>query len=215
MSIENFEGECFVAFTDISGFKKMMKEERIAREKMRIFYSTGYRTLYHNHKVNGLFISDCGILFSRNKDESKYLQLKELLKVIKKINIEMLNNDVMLTTSIAFGEFSMKNNLEFDGIEKNPIYGDAYVNAYTDTNKKNPKLMPGQCRIINYITDNNFEEDDIFSFVQKKGKYYYYYWNVDDKNKIGNFNKEYKNCFNFNFNGMLEALKKYRGENAN
>ncbi len=29
------------------------------------------------------------------------------------------------------------------------IYGDEYLSAFFDNEKKNPKLKPGQCRIIN------------------------------------------------------------------
>ena len=82
-----------------------MQQNR-ATDALNQFYSEGYRALRKQNKVEGLFVSDSGILFVKNTDGSITQQLHSLLSVIKKINIAMLQNDYMLTTSIAYGEFS-------------------------------------------------------------------------------------------------------------
>ncbi len=58
-----------VLFTDISGFKKMMrKDSKVAYQKMRVFYHIGYMSLFGHNQfkpfVEGFFLSDCGILFA-------------------------------------------------------------------------------------------------------------------------------------------------------
>ena len=66
-----YNGTTLVPFTDISGFKKMMrKDSKVAYQKMRAFYHIGYMSLFGHNQfkpfVGGLFLSDCGILFERD-----------------------------------------------------------------------------------------------------------------------------------------------------
>jgi len=58
-----YNGTTLVAFTDLSGFKKMMrKDSKVAYQKMRTFYNIGYMSLFGDHQfepfVEGLFFSD-------------------------------------------------------------------------------------------------------------------------------------------------------------
>ena len=66
MPILDFNGDTFVAFTDISGFKELMKNDRNALESIRHFYQSGYNVLQTIGNIEGFFVSDCGILFARN-----------------------------------------------------------------------------------------------------------------------------------------------------
>ena len=98
MPIEDFEGKTFVAFMDIVGFKKMMKESNKAWKVLHEFYNCGYKTLKWQNfecQIDGIFVSDCGVLFARGRDS--VCQLKALLNVVKEINKKMLERDVMLT----------------------------------------------------------------------------------------------------------------------
>ena len=157
MSVQNFNGNTFVAFTDISGFKEMMKGDGTrAIKALAKLNQAGFDSLNANTNVNGFFISDCGILFVKNTDLSESEKLKAILKVIKEINKKLLSQDIMLTTSIAYGEFSYQQRIEFDGISKNPIYGNAYVSAFLDNETGTPKMQPGQCRIVT----NNLNENE-------------------------------------------------------
>lgn len=202
MQTFNFSGNTFVAFVDVCGFKTMMKEseERVYRV-LNAFYQVGYDVLRksRNH-INGIFVSDCGILFSREGGQQE--QLENLLQVVKVINRRMLGDDVMLTTNIAYGSFRYENRIEFIGIEKNMIYGNAYLSAYLDS-LANPKMEAGQCRIL--INNISREILDSNEFLKTQGrKHYYYYWNIDDSEKIESFKKAYKNS---KYKGILEVLK--------
>lgn len=152
MAIDDYEGNTFVAFLDISGFKVMMNNERRAQRALDRFYQAGFWVLGNqnnvaNGRVDGFFVSDSGILFVRNDGEGGVEQLELIMRAVERINRKMLRNDFMLTTSIAYGHFSYHGRLEFRCIEKNPIYGDAYVHAFLDNENGKPKIQPGQCRI--------------------------------------------------------------------
>ena len=75
-------------------------------------------------------VSDCGILFVRDDNPSKPEKLRLLLDVVEKINRDLLEHNVMLTTSIAYGKFSYHSRIEFPGIEKNLFLGYAYIDAF-------------------------------------------------------------------------------------
>lgn len=102
MPIERFNNETFVAFTDISGFKELMKNEENAVRALNHLNKTGYSVLQDTPTINGIIISDSGILFSRNNGSEGLLQL---LSAIQLINRKMLRFNLMLTTSIAYGSF--------------------------------------------------------------------------------------------------------------
>ncbi|MCK9392783.1 MAG: hypothetical protein M0Q01_14590 [Syntrophales bacterium] len=207
MPIRNFLGETFVAFTDISGFKEMMKGDgKQAVHALDRLNQVGYNILLNNHNINGLFVSDSGVIFVNDNALSKYDRLKNLLNVLRSINRELLQDDIMLTTSIAFGHFSYHQRLEFEGIEKNPIFGNAYVTAYFDNEKGKPKIQPGQCRIVNNnVDDLYFNHSDL---IERTGSHFYYYWMVNQADEITDFKNKYTDAYQLKYQGMLKALKR-------
>jgi hypothetical protein len=207
MPISDFIGETFVAFLDISGFKEMMKDDQQAVKSLSRFYSCGYNVLQnHQNHINGFFVSDCGILFVRaDSNQAWNTQLNWLLDVIKNLNRSLLCDDIMLTTSIAFGQFSYHQRIEFEGIEKNPVYGHAYVSAFLGNENGNPKIQPGQCRIIKkglckLELNNDWR-------IKEQLSHFYYYWMLDSEADIGGFEKHYKDAYQLKYSGMLKALK--------
>ncbi len=209
MPVQNYNGETFVAFLDISGFKELMKDDKKALEALRRLYQAGYDALQSTEGVEGFFVSDSGILFVRTGNPEE--RLKKILSVIKTINARMLERDYMLTTSIAFGNFDYHDKLEFDGIEKNPIYGYAYVQAFLDNETGNPRLQPGQCRLVKngLPQEINFNNDDFSLLRQKRNDntHLYFYWNVSDGNHIEEFEHQYNDSYKLKYSGMLKALK--------
>ena len=91
MPIADFNGETFVAFLDISGFKEMMKGDGsqavYALDRLNV---AGYDVLKHNRDIAGFFISDCGVLFVKNETMNKKEQLESMLKVVKDINKRLI-----------------------------------------------------------------------------------------------------------------------------
>ena len=198
--LNKFSGQTFVAFIDICGFKAMMSENK-AFDALNKFYQIGYDELQACGDINGIFISDCGILYVI-RDTSKKEKLKILLRIVKSINLKMLEADYMLTTNIAYGDFSYHERIEFNGISKNLMMGNAYVKAFLDSQAK-PKIDVGECRILKEDIQEDFFENP---HLCPRGKYFYYYWNVEDPEKIDLFKKDYKDS---RYIGALQILKNY------
>lgn len=220
MPLSNFDGYTFVAYLDISGFKKLIKQGDKAWEALDKLYQLGYDVLRPNSndialKVEGLFVSDCGILFVRGSYSNKE-KLLSLLKIVEKINRGMLKDDFMLTTSIAYGHFKYQERIVFKGIVKNLIYGGAYISSYSDTEIGKPTIQPGQCRIIieNLPPEiiellEEEERERILKKINKEdGKHYYFYWNVENPEEIEDFKKRYNDSYNLKYAGMLKALRR-------
>jgi len=208
--MEDFSGTCFVAFTDISGFKTMMKEGERAVRAIDTLYNARFNVLANTSDVNGLFISDYGILFSRNQNHNQRQQLEVLLDVVCKLNQQVLHNDIMLTTSIAWGEFSYHNRIEFPGINKQPIYGNAYVSAFLDIEKGVPRIQPEQCRIIKHgIPMEIFSTVTQQAHIENAKAHCYYYWMVKESENITEFKSGYQDSYNLKYAGMLNAIKRH------
>lgn len=203
--LNNFSDETFVAFIDICGFKAMMNENK-AFYALDKFYQIGYDELQTCRDINGIFISDCGILYV-TRDTSKEEKLEILLRIVKSINLKMLDANYMLTTNIAYGDFFYQERRGFNGISKNLMMGNAYVKAFLDSQAK-PKIDVGECRILK----DNIEEDFFKNpHLCPRGKYFYYYWNVEDPEKIDLFKKDYKDS---RYIGALQILKNYSNRNS-
>ena len=152
MPLEDFQADTFVAFTDITGFTLMMREGdgRRAVRALDDFYSVGYGVVRDQARarVDGLFVSDCGVLFARAESLPVGERLNAFLGAVETIHRRCSERAVFLSTSIAWGPFSYHQRIEIPGIEKNPIYGSAYVHAFADNDGGTPKIYAGECRII-------------------------------------------------------------------
>lgn len=222
MPISDFDGNTFVAFIDICGFKEMVRQRERAWRALDRFYQLGYDVLRAHRQENnesgveGIFVSDCGILFVRGNGSNRD-KLLSLLECIKEINKGMLDEGFMLTTSIAYGPFKYQERIELRGIEKNLVYGSAYLGAYLDSSNEKPLIQPGQCRIVienlpdDVITSLAARQGELLSRINRESnKHYYYYWNVDSPGEIEDFKERYNNSYDLKYAGMLKALK---GEN--
>lgn len=206
MAVSNFNGDTFVAFTDISGFKEMMKGDgQKAIRALDKLNRAGYAALQRKPEINGFFVSDCGILFVKDNSLSKHEKLSVMLEVVEDINRSLLDDDIMLTTSIAYGKFSYHSRIEFDGIEKNPIYGNAYVAAFLDNETGKPIIQPGQCRIVLDQNDHNLIE--VNDRLLETTKHLDFYWMVDKFEQIEGFKSQYNDSYQLKYRGMLSALK--------
>lgn len=211
MAIQDFSGQTFVAFLDISGFKELMKNDNEALAALSCLYSSGYEVLSEPNTVEGFFVSDSGILFVREGTNQE--KLSKILAAVKSINLKMLNDGYLLTTSISFGTFDYHGKLEFQGIEKNPIYGSAYVKAFLDNEKGTPKIQPGQCRILkNNLPEEIDNTTNNFPMLKERlpdRTHLYFYWNVPTIESIVEFEANYNNSYKLKYDGMLNALRQH------
>jgi hypothetical protein len=185
MPMQDFSGDTFVAFTDIAGFKSMMKDERRGPEALDALYFSGYKVIAEqppeDPRVEGLFVSDCGVLFVPGVGNA-VAKLESLLSAIERLNKLCFEQAVSLTTSVAWGNFSYHQRFEILGIAKSAIYGNAYVAAFIDNESDSPKLYPNECRVMK----QNLPPEVIERFGRREGpigsrsreteKYYYFEW---------------------------------------
>jgi hypothetical protein len=181
----DYSGQTFVAFTDIAGFKTMMANENRLMHAMDALYLSGYRVLRKNQRdtvVEGIFISDCGILFARKIRESDLKAIGSLLEVLAEIHRDVFESAFSLTTSIVFGPFAYRGKVEFEGLDKNAIHGHAYVSAFKDNESKTPKLYPNECRILKAglppeISMDRMQTLDITrGRIREEDKHFYFEW---------------------------------------
>lgn len=186
-----------------------------ALDALNNLYKYGYRIIQeNNHSVEGFFISDSGILFTRDS-ENLSSSFNYLLQAIRKINLEMLNKGFLLTTSIAYGHFRYQDKIDFNGIEKNPIYGEAYISAFLDNEKDKPKIKPGECRVVRKNLprdlkdkiDSQIESYDIFRLLKPRKSHYYFYWMLNNSDDIDSFSREYIKAYDSRYLEIKNLLK--------
>lgn len=220
MPLERFDRDTAIAFVDISGFGAIMKRDRDnAMEKLRIFYENGYMTLRaHKHtppvpNVEGLFVTDCGILFVRHRDGQPVSLLERLLEVIEDLNRRMLAAGIALQTSVTYGHFAYHPKADFDGIEKNYIFGDGYIDAFRDNESAAPKLDPGLCRLpIASLPRGTVEaaehsQSPIWRRCRRQGKHLYFYWMVRETEQIDQIRECYKVANRSKYDIINETLR--------
>lgn len=172
---------------------------------MDCFYTAGFSILQRHNNVHGMLVSDCAVLFAVG-NHLPIIKLRNILSVTEQLNRELIRNEIMLTTSIAYGQFKYHQRLEFPGIEKNPIYGHAYIAAFLDNESGHPRIQPGQCRIVK----KNLPPID-FSDLERTREtknHYYYYWMLSNSAQIQNFNNLYNDAYQLKYRGMLDAINK-------
>lgn len=224
----------FVAFIDISGFKELMRrDEVIALKVIRRFFKIGYDITNPDignpeGKIQGLFISDCCVIWTQateDTNESKISQFNLILQAVRDINKAVLDDhlmktqDTMLKSSIAFGDFKYIDTQKHALIQKEMIFGDAYIRAYDDNSTK---LDPGLCRIvvdkkfpeeIKSKIDQNNESSIFCSLIKKKQSKYYFFWNCHSNEEVEIFWRAYLRSKKEVYKKMYAALSQNSSHN--
>ncbi len=202
--IENFEGTTWIAYMDISGFKKFMQENK-GLNVLNKFMDDAYQELGTTEIFDGIFFSDSGVVFypqriSKNNDRVIFRVLNELLKFIKRLNTRYMTpsskwEDVSFLTKccVAFGDFKFQNKEENNHILKGPVYGRGYVKAYLSIEKNIPHGMEiGEVRILYYNLKRAFyskfkentEYDEFNHLYQFSKDHTYYSWTLRENPNI-------------------------------
>ena len=187
MPLEPFDGNTFVAFTDIAGFKHMMRNRERASRALDALYGGGYNVLERAGQtavpVSGLFVSDCGVIYAADRlNQGPVDQLRAVCEAIALLHKWCFDRAVMLATSIAYGSFTYQERVEFRGIGKNPIVGPAYLAAYLDHCDAGTKLYVPEVRIVRQNLPDLAEQycesggDGLARKLRKEEKHYYFEW---------------------------------------
>ena len=198
--MNNFDGQTWVAFSDLSGLKKMYsKSHKKAAKALSKFYSSVYNLQQSKVVINAIVVSDCAVFWIDKQDCKN--ELSVLLDKVKQLHQKMLP-DYLLRTTIAYGHFKYQQRIEMPTIRKNMIIGGAYLDAFM----KNDKIEHGAIVIVEL--PSKMEMKDIINddYVTKKiqGKFYEYFWMLNNKSEIKEFVKRRKEIQE----NIFENLKK-------
>jgi hypothetical protein len=214
--MRQFNSKTFVCFIDISGFKIELKNSIDGAVRMLdTFYSAGYRTLKEYPTLNGIFVSDSGIIFPDKGTPTE--RLEAVLRAVKEINLRMLKNNFLTTTSIAYGHLEYRKKFAFDRIKKNAILGNGYINAFLDSENDENKILAGQVRITKQLDEENpkkiiFDKLEFnkstLRFLEDKNTHYYFHWYLSKHTDKKNANEVFMRfCQNKNYD-KYDILKK-------
>lgn len=197
----------------------MMERRERAEAALHRFYQTGYdlmRAHGTDHpRVEGIFVSDCGVLFVRPGSAGPVESLCRMLAFVRGLNQRLLPHRVMLSTAIAYGNFRYEERIEIDGMNKNPILGRAYLRAYLDTQEKRPKLRCGYARVVRegmppeVIRGIEGATRTPLSMLRPDGrKHFNYYWMRERPEEIADFETDYRDSGNLIFEGIRMVLNR-------
>jgi hypothetical protein len=125
----------------------------------------------------------------------------------------ILRFNMMLTTSIAYGQFDYSQRNEFVGIDKNLLMGNPYLQAYLEQSSGKPKLAPGECRLIHSGLPQDtlpLPDGDPFSLRLHpfKGRFSYFSWMSETPEDYERFRRDFGDAYNLKYSGMLSALQR-------
>jgi hypothetical protein len=129
----------------------------------------------------------------------------------------MLEKNYLVTSSIAFGKFYFKDLNSFSGVQKLPVYGEGYLNAFLDNENQLPRLEPGLCRIVKYnlpqiiidtFKSENFRKIDDLGIAEETKDHFYFYWMLKN-NQVSEIKNSYKNAKEYPFIAIKRILKSY------
>jgi len=239
LMVEDHHGETYVAFLDISGFKRKVRDNvALAASILDKFYGTIYnvcssinreKRLLRLPELNIIVASDCAVVFSRmsvrdsrNNDlvRNNVDYLTPILSFVKEVNrILILSQSpapVLTTCSIAHGDFIYEDRREFGYLKKNCFLGTPYMSAFQDN--ENLRDRPGYCRLVreNLHLPSTLSRDDSLSLLHKTPKYYYFYWMLSTFDDLKNFRREYKEACRIRgqskYIHITAVLQKYVGK---
>jgi hypothetical protein len=201
----------------------MKTKPEVALKVLRRFFKIGYdktnpQERHYDNQIQGLFVSDCCVLWTVESDSNKVILISLILKAIRDINKAVLDDPlmkrekIMLKTSVAYGEFEYIETQCHQLIQKELIFGDAYIRAFDDNSAR---LDPGLCRLvvdekfpdaIKSIINGNENKGEFLRLVKKKGNKFYFFWNCDTSEDIDRFWTEFHNSKKVMYEKMYEAL---------
>lgn len=223
--IPEYKGNTYVGYLDISGFKQMMSDDsRKAEDVLEGFYSIIYANVRCSNsddssiKFNAVVVSDCAVLFlsphgAREGDVDQIEGLSKILAYVRNMNRAFISHSkpFMATCSIAYGDFYYQNRKEIDRITKNCIRGQAYMDAFSDSESNEPRMQPSECRILKTIPKrtlrNALPNNPAFSYLKPKGRHYYFYWMLQDKRNIKKYETEYKQAKEMMYERLIQLVK--------
>ena len=208
--MNDFDGQTWVAFSDLCGLKAMYEEDaEKAAQALNKFYNTVYDLQYSNNSINSIVVSDCSVCWIDRPDCTAGLSM--LLEKLKSLHQRMLP-DHLIRTTIAYGHFKYEGRLEMPQIQKNMIIGGAYLDAYAN----NDKIEHGSIVIVKLPEGTDYGNLRMESEYKNmlKGNcpvegFCEYFWSLSNKQNIERFLYKRKEINNSVFQNLKKLYSEY------
>jgi hypothetical protein len=197
----HFNGTAYVAFSDLCGFKRMMKERQNAYAALNHLFNSTYELLNNNHSVKALAVSDCVISWANNQ------RLQSITDFTAQLHRRMIAQGYLMKTTIAYGDFEYQDRIKLPNLGKEMIRGGAYLTAFI----RNEKLEAG--RIV--LVENDPQPDILQNepLWEKTGNRWEYFWSANsaaDIQRIKSARKEANNAKYELLKGIYANTRHYR-----
>lgn len=180
MPLQDFDGQTWVAFSDLCGTKEKIRQgHRVAARALSNFYNTVYNIHEETEGISALVVSDNAVLWLH----SEHRRLDTMLGHVKRLHHEMVRQNLLLRTSLAFGRFEYQQRIQLHNLTKGMVFGGAYVAAYI----ANHSVKPGAIVIAQ---DENQElpadAGDLAPYLKptRKPRGWEFFWWIDSPDDI-------------------------------
>jgi hypothetical protein len=219
MPLENFDGQTWVAYSDLCGTKAMYNINRnMAGQALDKFYTTvnsiQERLLrVGQYGVSVLVVSDCAIFWiHRNGEHNREVTIDPkslgiLLENLKQLHCDMIASEYMLRSTIAYGYFKYEQRLEFRHTRKDMIFGGAYLDSFA----QNDKIPLGSIFLVK--TQDQFKKSDLGTdysvriYKNKQLGFKEYIWWVENKRDIKSTIKDRDDIHNDRYKALINLYK--------
>jgi len=223
--VESFDGETFVAFIDICGFKHMMRNPEQAEKALDNFFRTVYREVSRSEELNSIAVSDSAIIFAgdngshANRDRGELIDFRRLgsiLECVRSIARRMIRLNIAIKGSIAYGQLHYQKRRNGDRVVKAMLLGQAYLDAYSDVEEGIPKLKLGEIRLIPKTKIKELLKispaPSVMSLLKSGKGGYYFYWMLKSIEEQKKFKNAYKTQYNKMYDPTISVLKNFASE---
>ena len=174
----SFNGWTYVAFSDLCGFKAMMKNREEAYKGLDYLFKSVYGLLRDKQSIKGLAVSDCVISWATDE------QLQSVVDFVGALHKKMIHKQYLMRTSIACGQFEFQDRIQLTNLSKQMIWGGAYLAAYLG----NESVKPGSIGLLGQRDTPNIEES-LYHWrwkrrSSKNGILHEYYWAASKQEDI-------------------------------
>jgi len=204
---ENFNGQTYVAFSDLCGLKKMMNESRKkATKALGWLYQSAYIIQNDRNRIIGtgvdaIAVSDCIVSWARDG------KLSTIATFLSQLHERMIKKRYLLRTTIAYDFFCYQQRLQLTNLQKAYIEGGAYVSAYL----ANEMAEPGMIILLKSNYNHNAEQIATPTGWQwrpcRGTKNWEYFWSARSPAYIPKIKKERSKAKNLEYNRLAEIYQ--------
>jgi len=198
---QKFDGDTYVAYCDLSGFKQMQDRDRkkAAQALEQLFQFT--RKILDNRdrllktEVDAIGISDCIISWARDR------KLDTLVSFLRQLHSQMIRKRYLLRTTIAYGDFWCHGSPGLSNLQVTCIAGKAYTSAYL----ANVDFEPGM--IVLLKTSRLPRPTGWRWHLTKRTGNCEYFWSARQKRDIQRIEQERTKARNIKYRRLIEIYQ--------